>query len=194
VKAIPGLSARLRPESALVPTTLGVKLDRPTALEIIVPLTARGPLRIQRDAERVLDVNAEHARDVRGLIESGAMVFVAPSTELDSILVAEPARITELRVFRGPPASAARFRLRLGDGLAGARIVGNVVELVTSSGAVWLRSDPLAAIDASGLHHAVTPALEGEGRTPTLILTVESANAHYPLAVAIGWSEGAETR
>jgi len=189
VRAIPGLAPRLRPDSALVPATLGVKLDGKLDLDVIVPLTARGPLRIQRDSERVLDVNAEHARDVKGLIESGAMVFVAPSDELDSVMIAEPARFTDLRVFRGPSAATARFHLRLGDGLARARITGSVVELVGKSGAVWLHTDPLEAVDANGVHRVVTPKLEGDPRTPTLVVSIEPGGSKYPVGVAITWSE-----
>lgn len=190
VKAIPGLGARLRPDSALIPATLGVKLDGKVDLDVIVPLTARGPLRIASDEGRVLDVNAEHASDLKGLIESGAMVFVAPSPEHDSVMVAEPARFTDLHVLRGPSAKAVRLQLRLGAALARVRIAGparNVVEVLAQDGAVWLRSDPLEVVDASGARQAVAPRLEGGERTPVLVVPVEGGG-NYPKGLALSWS------
>ncbi|MBI2391586.1 MAG: hypothetical protein HYV09_18505 [Deltaproteobacteria bacterium] len=191
VRKVPGAGERLRPDSALVPATLGVKLDKPEKgdLEVILPLTARGPLRIARDAERVVDVTAEHAVDARGLVESGAMVFVAPSPDADAVMIAERARFTELRVLRGPATTMARWRLRLGEGLVGARLAGDSVELVSSSGAAWLRSEPFVAIDAAGEKHAVTPRLEGSGRSVTLTLEIEAKAVRFPATVVVAWSE-----
>lgn len=188
VKAIPTLGARLRPESALVPATLGVKLDGKVDLDAIVPLTARGPLRITQGDGLVLDVVADHARDVKGLIESGAMVFVAASDDRDSVMIAEPSRFTDLHVLRGPGATSVRLQLRLGDKLQRARIAGNVVELVTLEGASWLRTEPLETIDASGAHKPVALRLEGDGRTPRLVLMIEPNGMKYPAGLAVTWA------
>lgn len=185
VKAVPGMSGRLRPDSALVPATLGVKLDGKTELDVIVPLTARGPLRIMRDDGRVLDVNADHTRDVKGLIESGAMVFVAPTADHDSVMIAEPARFTDLHVLRGPTATTIRLQLRLGDALANARIEANQVQLVQKNGTVWLRSDPLESVDASGAHRPLLPKLEGS----VLLVSIDPNGAKFPVVVPIVWSE-----
>lgn len=197
VRKIPGLGERLRPDAALVPATLGVKLDKAAKddLEVILPLTARGPLRIQRDEGRVLDVTAEHAADAKGLIDSGAMVFVAPSPEVDSVMIAERARFTELRVLRGPATTKARWRLRLGDGLIGAREGSDFVELVTPSGLAWLRTDKVVLVDASGWTLTLPPHLEGTGREVTLVVPLDRADPshiRFPAAIVVTWTEGAQ--
>jgi hypothetical protein len=177
------MSARLRPESQLVPATLGVQLDTPLkgGLQTILPLTARASLRIQRDTPRTLDLTAEHASDTKGLIDSGAMVFVQPSPDLDVLLITEPTRVTEVRVLRTPSASStATWTVRRGDGVPPLRVVGNTIE----AGA-WLVSDPIELVDGAGKTRAAVLAIDGERITAKFDLN----GVMFPAAFALAWNE-----
>jgi len=183
VRAIPTMATRLRPDSQLVPATLGVKLDTPLkgGLDTILPLTARASMRIQRDTARTLDITAEHASDTKGLIDSGAMVFVQPSPEVDVLLISEPTRVTEVRVLRTPSASStATWTLHRGEGVPALRVVGNTIEAGT-----WLVTDPIELVDATGNKRAPSLTVDGDRITAKLDLN----GVKFPAALAIAWNE-----
>jgi hypothetical protein len=182
VRAIPTLGARLRPDSQLIPATLGVTLDTPLkGLDTILPLTARASMRIKRDDQRTIDFSAEHASDTRGLIDSGAMVFVQPTTGVDVFLISEPSRVTELRVLRTSTApTTATWTVRRADGVAPLRIVGNTIEA-----AKWLRTDPIELVDSAGTKRNVALTIDGE----RIVATYDLTNLRFPAAFAIAWNE-----
>lgn len=182
VRAIPDMGARLRPDSQLVPATLGVSLDTPLkgGLDTILPLTARASLRIQRGA-RTLDVSADHATDGKGLIESGAMVFVQPTGGVDVIMISEPVKVTELRVVRSADApKTATWTVRRSDGVSPLRVVGNVVEAGD-----WLVSDRLELVDSSGAKRSVSVTIDGDRITASY----DVAGLKLPAAFALAWNE-----
>jgi len=183
VRTIAGMGARLRPDSQLVPATLGVKLDTKLlgGLDTIVPLTARASMRIQRDTARTLDVSAEHTNDTKGLIDSGAMVFVQPTEGVDVLLISEPAKVTELRVLRSSSApTSATWRVHRGSGVPPLRVAGNTIEAGD-----WLVTDPLEVVDGAGNKRAVTIAIEGD----RIVAKYELNGLKLPAAFALAWNE-----
>lgn len=187
-RAIPAMAARLRPDSQLVPATLGVKLDTPLkgGLDTILPLTARASMRIQRDAAHTLDLSADHANDTKGLIDTGAMVFVQPTADVDVLLITEPTRVTEVRILRsasGP--TTATWTVHRGDGVGALRVVGNTIEVPRNSGAVWLASDAIELVDSAGTKRPITLKIEADRIAASYTLE----GLRFPAAFALAWNE-----
>ena len=81
LRAVPVLGARPASAIELAATPFGFAPRVKGALEVIVPRTARGPLRVGRDAVRYVDVTAEHERDPHGALEANTMVYADASRD-----------------------------------------------------------------------------------------------------------------
>jgi len=188
LRAIPILGARLDAASELVPSAPGLTTRAGGTIAPVIPLTARAPLRVARDATRYLDVFSEHENDPRGALAARSMVYVDASRDTDAFLIAEPDRVEEIRVLKTPAApTVARWRVRLGPGLTSLRVRDDLVEALDAEGRAWLRTEPVFAVDAAG--RRITPRLRV---TPVdgafaIEASLDVTGLSYPIALDPGW-------
>jgi len=192
LRAVPVLGARLDAATELLPTRFGFSSAAPGAVSAIVPPTARAPLHVGRDSDRYVEIVAEHETDVRGTIESNAMVYPDVSRDTDAFIVAERDRIEEIRVLRSAAApTVARYRVRLGPGLSSLRLQSGHLEALDAKGRAWLRTEPMFAVDADGRRVVPNVAVQRIGDTFAVAVSLDVTGLRYPIALDPAWGSTA---
>src|SRR5687768_5520893 len=92
LRAMPILGQRVDRASALVATKGGFGPRDAGAITGNIPSTARGHLRVQRDANHYLDIVAEHESDPPGVLVANAIVYRDASPDTDAFVLAETDR------------------------------------------------------------------------------------------------------
>lgn len=155
------------------------------ALRTTTPSVASGALHVGLDERTWIEARPRGARDVVSHGTSGAVVYPAAFDGADLVYVVEPARAEELRVARTlAAASHLSWDLRLGPGLAAFRVRDGRVEALDERGAVRLSTEPAWAVDAAGVHRALSLSLHGA----TLEATLDTSGLAAPIAIDPAWT------
>ena len=134
------------------------------ATRVLLPARSDGAVRLEDVATgAAVAVTLEGGRDVAPLMASGYLVYRRGHASGATVLHrASPAGVEDWLSFDERPATPeVTYRLALGAGVAGLRLVENTLELLDVRGAPRLRVEPPYLVGADGERTAATLALEG---------------------------------
>jgi len=175
-------------------TPLGARLHATAAGNVLattIPSSPTEPMRIERDARTFVAMTARDVESRPARAEDGAYVYEDVALDEDLVRFANGGLAEELRVLRTPRAARTfRWSLATGPAVSNARAVGSRIELVDEHGAALLRTEPIVAIDARGVHRdlAVTVAAHADRYDVTATLATDSLE--YPIVVDPAWLPG----
>ncbi len=135
------------------------------AAEIALPTHADGAFRLRDQVSGVaIDVGLEGATGAAREETNGYVVYPAGYADGAHIVHRPTANGTEDYVFfseKLPQNPELRYKVKLGDGVAGLRLVEQTLEMLDSHGAPRLRMAPPYAIDGDGRRLVLNVAIEG---------------------------------
>jgi MYXO-CTERM domain-containing protein len=194
---------RLRPR---VPDSVAKQVVHRVALTL--PARARGAFQLTDvDSEVAAEVTLEGASDAPGEIAGGFVVYRGgyPGADIVHRAVADGAE-DHLSFAGAPRTPEVRYGVKLGDKVAGLRLVSGTLELLDAGGAPRLRMAPPYVIDAAGERHAANVAVSGcaydtDPRAPwgrpvtaagaqscTVRVAWSGAGVRYPAVVDPAWT------
>jgi hypothetical protein len=132
---------------------------------VVLPEEARQPFHLKDTASGLsVDVALEGAAAARASVVDGYVVYPAAVTPEGGNLVYRftPEGTEDYLTFeRAPDVPRVRYGLKLGQGVAGLRLVGNTLEVLDGSGAPRLRMAPPYLVDAEGQVALADVSVEG---------------------------------
>ena len=112
-----------------------------------------------------LELDAEGLAPVPATPHERGVAFVNALPDGDVAVLASPSFVEETRVLRTTAAHLARYRARLGPGLASLRSREGRIEATDAQGKVLLGTAPVFAVDAKGTRVELSPRVSLDGRS-----------------------------
>lgn len=143
-----------------------------------------------------VSVALQDATDAPGELASGYVVYRGGyKAGADVIHQVGLDRHEDFVLFAQPPSeSVVRYQIELGDKVAGLRLVENILELLDRDGIPQLRMNRPYAVDASGVRHQATVALDGcaydQNPQPPFYRDVTAPGASV-CSIAVAWDGSA---
>ncbi|MGZ3456594.1 MAG: hypothetical protein ACXVEF_43715, partial [Polyangiales bacterium] len=152
-----------------------------------IPSRSVDVVRVDAAPGKWLEQRALDLRDVAAVEEPGRARFPRAAASLDLLRFATRDGFEEVRVLREAGVHRARYRVRLGEGLARLRLREGTIEALDASGTAWLRSPKPFAVDAHGVRRDADVALAREGDDWRIDVTLDGKDLAAPIALDPGW-------
>jgi len=195
LSVFPTFASAVSGSRPLARTAQGFSLASSGKLELRIPDTTSAPLRlaVRGKSDQWVEVRPEGLSSARASVDSGVVTFanaIAPDQgDGDVVMIVAGDRVEEVRVLRKPSGwFAARYALRLGEGLVDARVRDGRVELLTSTGYSAIATDPMFVVDAHGTRRDVDVRLHGAPPDVTMEIEVSTNGLVAPIAVDPVWT------
>jgi hypothetical protein len=160
------------------------------AVDVDIPNTLTAPTRIAvaGRSEFFVELLSLDVAPSPGVIEGSAVVHANARIDTDVVELTTAHRYEELRVLWSSRAPrTARYRMRMGNGVADVRLRDGRIELLDAHGYSALASNPMYAIDADGKKLSVAVKLETNGDDRVIVVALEG-EGRYPITVDPGWT------
>lgn len=163
------------------------------AASLVVTRLANADVRLAVGEGTWAEIAATDVHGTRAWVAPASAVIVGAAPDVDVVEIDGDDAYEEVRILRSASASThARYRLRVGPGVASARLREGHVELLDAVGRVVLATAPMTAVDAARRDLAVRVALEKQGDDWQLDTdVVVDAAARFPVYVDPLWSTAA---
>jgi N-acetylneuraminic acid mutarotase len=142
----------------------GSREDSRRAARVVLPEVAQEAFRVRDEASGLaLEVALEGAGPVKAEVVDGYVVYANAHPEGADVVHRFTPEGTEdyLAFERAPAVPEVRYGLRLGEGVAGLRLVGETLEVLDGSGAPRLRMAPPYLVGADGRVTRADVSVEG---------------------------------
>jgi len=157
-------------------------------LEATLSRDASSPMRIGLRGEPGVwvELSLEGAEPIGGEVKGSAVVFPRAFVDADTVQIAEPSRVEEIRIARTQKAlEPARYRVRHGANVSHLRVTSDArIEVVEIDGRVRLSTLPMVAFDARGTRRTVDAKID-DG---SLVTWIDAQDLSLPIVIDPVWT------